>query len=1148
MWRHTEILYAANLKHPSELGPISQFDYSHCRYTYHVIRFIARVVIAVSLALWPAVAFSQNESGQITIVVVEASAAQPMALARVLLNGPVMTSELTTENGKVVFRDVPAGVYTARVGKSGYQTVTTAAFEVVDGKAVEVNVQLASVASTVKSLGTITVKSSATISSTAISQDSAIRKLSPTLNDALNKLSGVSVGADSTANDAAETISLEGHDPSQTQVALDGIPLNAPGTASDLRFISSDLFAGTSVNFNPVAGALGGSLNYRTLEPTRNWQLGVNQSFGNLSAASTIFSLQGSAGNLGVAYVHSIRGSENQLAGQRYLDASGFDYIHQGANQNGGDLVKLRTLVGGTHSLSAMYASSNGYDDALCTVDSGLVPCGFGPGNSNYRHYALASLSDTALVGMTTVQLSLYGSQFRNDRDLLNRYINLVYEPFGQQTTGSTRGAAFSAHLPSRDRHTISFQVNTTSSNSQATALVANAAPFASGSSTSSYSTFSVADNIRSNDKLTLGEHVGVARSNGAGASLLAGISANWAPVSSDAFAGNLDFGSNGGGQARFGVLTDPAALQFNCADDIGFGSGPGDTPRNQNGRTARVTWQHRFGSAGQLTTTLYHQQQNNSLINALVNGSAFPPGYFPPGYFTAAQQIFQSAGGCGSPSAAFGPTNLYLSVPVSGVTMVYEGIRVDGDFNVTRSLALEPFYVTQVVKPVSNSALLANVFSPVISGSQLPGVPLHQAGVTLDLKARYSPLEFLADARYVSSGNRNYLPGYITADAGAAMEFTHGSLTVALSNIFNKFGYEFASPAYAVGPPTVDEGTLPQIARPLAPRQLTVTYSVKVGYGQGITASHRSGAGSVVGAAEAPPPSGGPPREGGRGLFASLPALPQSPPKDAFYTDAGRPACDAQLAAQASQILAAMRTYANSIEGQKTSAGYPATLSPLPPEIPGFTVAYHPLQATYALTFIPQTFSGLRGFISCAPIHVGTKEQADALHLYVPQGSSFFRMPLAYTPAAGLYIVRQPPPPGQEQFRVYKLPASKPVQPLQLVESARCTSDLKPVAQQLLASLAQYVNAKDSGQPSPSQPAGWLITSHGAPEHYWLELQPQAPVAIPALLNCARVAAGSPDEIKAAGYGAAELPALNYAPALGLYMQRRQQLPQPGT
>jgi len=37
-------------------------------------------------------------------------------------------------------------------------------------------------------------------------------------------------------------------------------------------------------------------------------------------------------------------------------------------------------------------------------------------------------------------------------------------------------------------------------------------------------------------------------------------------------------------------------------------------------------------------------------------------------------------------------------------------------------------------------------------------------------------------------------------------------------------------------------------------------------------------------------------------------------------------------------------------------------------------------------------------------------------------------------------------------------------------------------------------------------------------------------------------VATGTTDEIKATGYGAAALPSLNFAPALGLYIQRNQQ------
>ena len=73
------------------------------------------------------------------------------------------------------------------------------------------------------------------ISSTSIDQNSPQRRLSDDLAGALNKLSGVSVTTSSDDSDATQTISLEGHDASQTALTLDGIPLNAPGTAGNLR-------------------------------------------------------------------------------------------------------------------------------------------------------------------------------------------------------------------------------------------------------------------------------------------------------------------------------------------------------------------------------------------------------------------------------------------------------------------------------------------------------------------------------------------------------------------------------------------------------------------------------------------------------------------------------------------------------------------------------------------------------------------------------------------------------------------------------------------------------------------------------------------------------------------------------------------------
>ncbi len=79
----------------------------------------ATASLLVLLAALTPSAPAQSDSGEIDIVVVDATTKQPLELARVLLDGPVMTTELTGKNGKVVFTDVPDGIYRARIVKRG---------------------------------------------------------------------------------------------------------------------------------------------------------------------------------------------------------------------------------------------------------------------------------------------------------------------------------------------------------------------------------------------------------------------------------------------------------------------------------------------------------------------------------------------------------------------------------------------------------------------------------------------------------------------------------------------------------------------------------------------------------------------------------------------------------------------------------------------------------------------------------------------------------------------------------------------------------------------------------------------------------------------------------------------------------------------
>src|SRR5580693_3472815 len=117
-------------------------------------------------------ALGQADTGEIDIVVTDTLSKKPLDLARVLLDGPVITAEITSSNGKVVFTDVPDGIYRARIVKRGYSALTSASFEVLDGRLVTVSFALAPDNGGLKVIGTVTAKASATISATSIDQNS----------------------------------------------------------------------------------------------------------------------------------------------------------------------------------------------------------------------------------------------------------------------------------------------------------------------------------------------------------------------------------------------------------------------------------------------------------------------------------------------------------------------------------------------------------------------------------------------------------------------------------------------------------------------------------------------------------------------------------------------------------------------------------------------------------------------------------------------------------------------------------------------------------------------------------------------------------------------------------------------------------------
>ncbi|MDQ6930566.1 MAG: TonB-dependent receptor, partial [Candidatus Eremiobacteraeota bacterium] len=562
------------------------------------------------------------------------------------------------------------------------------------------------------------------------------------------------------------------------------------------------------------------------------------------------------------------------------------------------------------------------------------------------------------------------------------------------------------------------------------------------------------------------------------------------------------------------GNFSDPSSLRFDCDGNIAYGTAPGDVPGTSSSTDARLNWQHRL-KRGVVTTSVYRQVQSGVVLPTQVNGTAVNG--FPNGYLGAVQDAYDSPGGCNRPGAIFGAQNIYFSVPVGGVRRVYQGISVAatiaaGNFN------FQPYYDITQAQIFSNDPRINNPYSIVSSGKQLPNTPLHKAGLTVDYKAPNSHVETLFTAQYVGANNAQNLPAYTLVDAGVEAQLERGSLVFAANNIFNTQSGIFATNAGAVPYTTANGKFIPTIARPNTPREFQVTYTVPFG-----------SAATNAPARLLPAPRG-------PGRRFALAELPGAPPPDPFAMTTSD-ACPSKAQQDAAPIVAQLKRYVAKIEATKTAGGYPDAV-PGAPDIAGVHVVYRKTGTSYALS-LEGTGTAAKGFAlapACFAIHAAQGEDARNRGLFVPEATPFARPALQFMPAVGLYIVRATPQAGQQSFRLYRLPVQAPSAPFAAQSAPACTSAMRPVAQSLLGELQGYFV---SGRPLKS----WKVVAHSATGGAWYELTNDDAASLPALLNCGHISAASSAEIKAAGFDGVRPPTLNYAPNLGLYIVRGNQI-----
>ncbi len=882
-----------------------------------------------------------SDTGAITITVTDAATQNPIADARTILLGPQTASSLTTRAGIINYTDVPIGIYRVRVVRSGYASGSSTEFDVLPNRAVSVSVALAlSGSGGLKTIGSTTARSNVTVVSTDLSDTSAVRRLSDSLTDALDKIAGVSVTQDATDPSGAVTVSLNGHDESQTAISLDGIPLSAPGTSSNLRAIGTDLFTGSSTSNSPGAGALGGGVNFRTLQPTQSLQIRANGTTGTFDRSNYQLAATGSIGNLGLAVQHTWRGANSPLTFQDYQDQSGLTYAHEGESTSLGDFVKFRYRLGDERTTISGTALTNNTDaHAICARDVTLLPCGIGPGNANFGRFAFGYGTVQSLIGTVATTLTAYESAGHQISDNANRYVLLPTNVDGTTSCGAgavafgstptyaqelcpsvgdtnslTRGLATSASI-AQGRHTLTLSGNTSSSQNTSQPTLGSRFERAFTTAITS-SQYTVADSFKSNDKLTLSPRLSVANTTSLGTSLLGGFGASWRPTVADTYAASVNVGSS---QPNLNVLrsfSDPVGARFDCGARTALVNGPGDANGGaQSAVSLDASWTHAFRSGSTLSLSAFSQVQSGQIVNALI---AEPASYFPAGYLTTLASAYDAQSVCGANAAT---PAVYVNEAVGGTRRIYQGVNATARVGLGRYLVALPSYTLNVAKLTAASGRLDDGPSTTLVGAQLPNRPVHRAGLTLDGLLPASGTELLANAQYTGANNQQNLGPYVVVSAGISHAFGPGRMTLFENNIFNTYGGDFVTDANAQPLPlSQNAGIFRTASTPLVPRTISLSYAVTLGGPRPGASFAGTGAGAAriaqaSGAPTAPQPaaSGGP---GAPGAARFVP-VPPPPGVDPLSLATTLTSCDAQAQAQAASLLASLRAYVTAYEAK---------------------------------------------------------------------------------------------------------------------------------------------------------------------------------------------------------------------------------------
>lgn len=786
-----------------------------------------RVAIALLLLAFPfcsGAAFAQQRAnGEVVIWVTDAATHRPIDNAEVfLLGGDTPQTSLTNAQGELDLREITPGSYRVEVQRGDYDRSDSPEFDVLENARVRVDVALEPA---LKVIANVKSRPGVTISSTEIGAESAERKVSQSLKGALDKLAGVSVDDTTYGPNSAFNVSLHNHDASQTGYAIDGIRIGGP--QQQLLGSAQSLFTGASVSFTPTAGYLGGTINYQTLRPTKQWTYDALGTMGNYGAGTYSFAVSGAlSSRLEVAFQHAFDARDSFLSGLRYADQSGIAYEHLGSNQSRGDLLRLNYTFDKRTSAAFSGMLTNASYAHICSDFTTLLPCGYGSIPMTVNRNGFASIRLNSLVGNVQTNLSFgvpFG-EFETGQGV--RVVGgVAMTPYSSHNTYNGFNFGFDGSLTAR-RHTDSLDAYESAFRGTSTQTY-NGVPSQVDQPIARTSWFGFSDHVKSNDKLALTHSVSLDSGTGAGTALVLSETADWQPAKADVYEASVEAGSAQPVYEGRLALEDPLSADFDCANQSAYVDGSSDPARKQSYLNYTFSWQHSF-RGGNVKVSAYRENDGGQPVRASVPIAAEPPGTFPNGlaaYLAGLAGAWSLPTVCGS--IPFNAGHVYMTQSLSGLDEINRGFDISARVPLGRNLFALPTYTVGSTFLTTIDPRLQFPGSYYGIGLQLPHKPLRKAGLTIDSILPRRHLELLLNAEFTSINNAGNLPAFTTYNAGLVFRPEVGTITLTESNMFGTDAGLFTRYDRVYPMPVVGGGSFAFSSTPLPPRQWTITYRI---------------------------------------------------------------------------------------------------------------------------------------------------------------------------------------------------------------------------------------------------------------------------------------------------------------------------------